>query len=780
MKVNDKYEQKIQEYSYQELLKELQSLEKNEDLSLFLDEPLKYITYYLYNSDEDVKYKVSYIPKKSGGRREICSPQKGLKRIQRKLNIVFQAIYSNSIPKPAHGFIKEKSIITNAKKHIGKKFVLNIDLQDFFPSVHFGRIKGLLQSEPFSLNNNAAASIANLCCYKGKLPQGSPTSPILTNLICLRLDKQLNRFARENNLTYTRYADDITFSCNEDIFPENFGKIIAKQRDEEFPFENLYPILSQIEEIEDFKITSKLNEKIIEEITVKFIKALAYNQKIEINKIIENRNIFIRYNENQIIIRNKVPAYQIILSKKLLDLVESNGFEVNLNKVRLQTSRYRQEVTGIKVNEKLNLNRSYVREIRAMLHSWKTQGIEKAEERYINSFRLLEKSRKIASNLFKSVVKGKIEFLGQVRGKQDSLYLTYKEQYDSLTNINKPSEDTVDDKINELRNEFISINLTQGNNQKESLKSLSDIKDKIKYFDFAVAEIFKQNHRYFFETKTLKDKIEFIEEYIELIDTQNQSGKNNQNDDGIRNFLYSQSEKIDRLADTLYHSLNSNRYEIREQLIQFEHLLNTKCEIKNDITAIKKENDYDVQPNEEFEDIEEENLRNELLSANKRMVKAMKRDDYFEFSRLGDMQFEGFINLIFNKSKEQISLEYEKHKDNVKSYIYEYAKFNDDISKSNNYQKRVLCFSFLIDDLSGYRIQKKPIKDINLCYLNHNHIRNTASHKDYSINCWIELIENEKGRKKAKEYVDKKDFDGFFKLTNECIKTLYKKFKEKQ
>jgi len=165
-------------------------------------------------------YKEFFINKKSGEKRQILTPDYKLKLIQRRLAHIFSLIYigRNSV----HGFRRGKSIITNSEKHIHRKALLNLDLKDFFPTIHFGRVRGILQTRPYSLPKTGATLIAGFCCYKGKLPQGAPTSPIISNMICSRLDHELQQFAYEEHCVYSRYADDIVFSTtNRNGFSQN-------------------------------------------------------------------------------------------------------------------------------------------------------------------------------------------------------------------------------------------------------------------------------------------------------------------------------------------------------------------------------------------------------------------------------------------------------------------------------------------------------------------------------------------------------------------------------
>lgn len=150
------------------------------------------------------------LKKKSGGDRLIKAPKKNLKILQRKLYTELDKFHA---PKSsAHGFITSRSIKTNATPHVQKRYVFNIDLKDFFNSIHFGRVRNLFMAEPIRAPKNLATVLAQICCCEGRLPQGAPTSPLIANMIMRKLDSQLQALARENKCHYTRYADDLTFS----------------------------------------------------------------------------------------------------------------------------------------------------------------------------------------------------------------------------------------------------------------------------------------------------------------------------------------------------------------------------------------------------------------------------------------------------------------------------------------------------------------------------------------------------------------------------------------
>ncbi|MEO9944060.1 retron Ec67 family RNA-directed DNA polymerase/endonuclease [Paraglaciecola sp.] len=166
------------------------------------------------------------IAKKSGGVRTICAPSDELKDLQRKLSdllldcktvIQFDKKVECTL---SHGYERDKSIITNARIHRGKKNVLNLDLADFFGSFNLGRVRGyFIANKDFKIDPYIATVIAQIACYKDTLPQGSPCSPVIANLITNSLDIKLSKLAKRNGCSYTKYADDITFSTRKKSFP---------------------------------------------------------------------------------------------------------------------------------------------------------------------------------------------------------------------------------------------------------------------------------------------------------------------------------------------------------------------------------------------------------------------------------------------------------------------------------------------------------------------------------------------------------------------------------
>jgi RNA-directed DNA polymerase len=116
--------------------------------------------------------------------------------------------------------------VSNAKEHLKSKFVLNVDIKDFFPSITFRRVRGMLLAKPFGFTNAVATSLARLSCHQDQLPQGAPSSPVIANMICRRLDQQMKELCKSLDCWYTRYADDISISSRVKEFPSDLAYLV--------------------------------------------------------------------------------------------------------------------------------------------------------------------------------------------------------------------------------------------------------------------------------------------------------------------------------------------------------------------------------------------------------------------------------------------------------------------------------------------------------------------------------------------------------------------------
>lgn len=336
------------------------ALNTRQDVADILGIEEKSLRYFLYAVKPDNMYYGFVIKKKSGGDRHIDAPEDKLKSIQRKLADILNCVYK--IKPAAHGFVIDKDIATNAKNHVKRKYVFNMDLENFFEQIHFGRIRGMLMKPPYSIGGEAALVIAQIACYKGRLPQGAPTSPILTNMICAPLDTQLTKLARKYNLRYSRYADDITFSSKE-----------------EFPKEIVYT---------DFG--------------------------------------------------------RVYIGKEVEEIISKNSFIINQKKTRVFDNRKRQEVTGLVVNQFVNIKREYIKEIRAIMHHCKTEGIYESAKIYTKKGKCKnntiielvkdesEENKQKVEEWFKLVLKGKIGYIRHIKGKNSYVFLKYAKELNEL------------------------------------------------------------------------------------------------------------------------------------------------------------------------------------------------------------------------------------------------------------------------------------------------------------------------------------------------------------
>jgi RNA-directed DNA polymerase len=161
----------------------------------------------VYKSNEH--YRVYFLDKKSGGKREIAQPSRTMKAVQSW--ILRKILYRLSSSQNSKGFEIGESILSNATPHIGAHVLLNIDLEDFFHSVPASHVYSIFHS--IGYNKLISQKLTSLCTYKGRLPQGAPTSPKLSNLACQRLDSRIQGYAGPKGIIYTRYADDITLSA---------------------------------------------------------------------------------------------------------------------------------------------------------------------------------------------------------------------------------------------------------------------------------------------------------------------------------------------------------------------------------------------------------------------------------------------------------------------------------------------------------------------------------------------------------------------------------------
>ena len=166
---------------------------------------------YIISNNTNKYYKTFTIKKHNGGKRTITSPYYELKMLQK--NILKELLYDKRPSSYATAYIKEKNILNNVLVHKNKKFILKLDITNFFDNISYVDIFNIYKEYGFS--NRLCGLLAHLTTLDSKLPQGAPTSPFLSNLVLRDFDYKIGKWCEERNINYTRYSDDMTFSMNE-------------------------------------------------------------------------------------------------------------------------------------------------------------------------------------------------------------------------------------------------------------------------------------------------------------------------------------------------------------------------------------------------------------------------------------------------------------------------------------------------------------------------------------------------------------------------------------
>ncbi len=300
------------------------------------------------------RYKTKLIPKKRRGEfRTVYAPQGKLYIILKALNEILNPIYRPE--KYVAGFVRKRSIADAAYYHIGQQYILNIDLKDFFEHIKYEKIVCKLKEKPYGLTTSVARIIAVLTCVQSPndnslcLAQGSPIAPIISNIVFEDIDRYIYNYCCSRFVRYSRYADDLTFSCNQDVLYKS-GSFI----------------------------------------------------------------------------------------KNIKQIISDNGFYINNKKTRLRNRGQRQEVTGIVVNVKPNVSREYIKDIRNLLYIWEKYGFPDAYKAYYFFHRKKLPNPNISMPYIVNYLRGKIAFLGLIRGKSDHYYIKFSQKFQSLLKEKRP------------------------------------------------------------------------------------------------------------------------------------------------------------------------------------------------------------------------------------------------------------------------------------------------------------------------------------------------------
>jgi RNA-directed DNA polymerase len=228
------------------------------------------------------------IPKRRGGARTIQAPSDKLKALQRR--ILHRLLNPLPMHPAATGFARGRSIVDNARPHVGRGVVINLDLADFFPSITAEHVVTAFRG--LGWNAEAATILSRICTHEGHLPQGAPTSPAISNLVCRRLDERLTKLVKRFDGHYTRYADDMTISLpglghNKRLRckPKN----IPPFKQPRFPSRSLITTIRSIIEEEGFAIQMKKKLRVQRPHQRQTATGLVVNRTIHLPRAIRRR-----------------------------------------------------------------------------------------------------------------------------------------------------------------------------------------------------------------------------------------------------------------------------------------------------------------------------------------------------------------------------------------------------------------------------------------------------------------------------------------------------------
>lgn len=490
---------KIEQAHIDQIRTAFQNMQSREDLLQLLNDvkplvygdkaipfELKQLTWYSNPKLAKKRYTEFKVKKKSGAERTIHAPIKGLKSIQKVLSFILQCVYE-----PHHaamGFVRDKSIVDNAKVHVGSKYVYNIDLKDFFTSIDQARIWKCLQLRPFNLIN--LKEIDDV-----KVDQNATITPLT-----------------HRGNTGIVLDEEIVFKWLYKGYNYPNGKFKIRLIDGGFIY---YEIETHLHKNYSGTITifnTKSSYEMIKELAIKFATENNSDADLElkliINKLIEvhqrkrqHRETRLRLaniiaslccaemeverrntsNQWQTETRNVLPqgaptspvlanivcqrmdyllsavakrfglkytryADDITFSSmhnvyqsdsdfliELQRIITDQGFQIKESKTRLQKEGFRQEVTGLLVNENVNVQKRYIKQLRMWLYYWETYGVTRAEN-YFHKQYIADKGNIIKGKPnMANVIEGKLNFLKMVKGDENELYLKLKGRFDKLT-----------------------------------------------------------------------------------------------------------------------------------------------------------------------------------------------------------------------------------------------------------------------------------------------------------------------------------------------------------
>ncbi len=437
-----------------------EKMQSREDLLHILNEakPLVYgdkavpfelnqLTWYANPKLGRKRYAEFKIKKKSGAERFIHAPVNGLKSLQKTLSFVLQCVYEPH--NAAMGFVRDKSIVDNAKMHVGSKYVYNIDLKDFFPSVDQARVWKCFQLKPFNLNKASSVEpkymkwedfkkehfkseeLVTFLKGKGRVFANTPCGPLY---VANNFDKEKDKYILLGSSSLKTKAgkslEGTLWLVNKipDTSRLDIANIIASLCCTEMEVERK----NETGEWEKVKRnvlpqgapTSPVITNIVCQKLDYLLSGVAKRFGLKYSRYADDITFSSMHNVYQ-------PKSEFL--KELHRIIDEQNFHIKESKTRLQKDGYRKEVTGLLVNEKVNVQQRYIKQLRMWLYYWERYGYERASGFFLQQYIADKGHVKNGKPDITNVISGKLDYLKMVKGADNMLYVKLKSRFNSLT-----------------------------------------------------------------------------------------------------------------------------------------------------------------------------------------------------------------------------------------------------------------------------------------------------------------------------------------------------------
>jgi len=400
---------------------------------------LKQLAFYANPKRSVNFYKTFEIKKKSGGSRTINAPTKGLKALQKTLNVILQCVFQPH--KAATGFVWGKSVVDNARVHVGNNYVLNIDLKDFFSSIDQARVWACLKLKPFNLTSDKL-DISQLNTGVRKIVTEYAT------VIYYKVENGKFKIIQDKEGNYKKSLE--LFNGDQTAFFEDLKKYIFSDSEEKILhtlFDNRLTLANIITGLCCTSIeVDRLNDDLTWSVVTKNVLPQgAPTSPVLSNVICQRLDYMLTGLAKRFGLRYSRYADDITFSsmhnvyikdgefmRELRRIITSQNFHIKESKSRLQKTGYRKEVTGLLVNEKVNVPKRYIKQLRMWLYYWEQYGYSKAKASFFMDYSKDKEINVKDVPDFMNLLRGKLDYLKMVKGANDSTFKKLNNRFNLL------------------------------------------------------------------------------------------------------------------------------------------------------------------------------------------------------------------------------------------------------------------------------------------------------------------------------------------------------------